>query len=324
MVIAFQSTPAIAGRRISVFALALLSMLFQSTPAIAGRRIRLFARVHRHEPVSIHSGHCWPENPGALTCPPVLKSFNPLRPLLAGESLSGNAGSIRLSAVSIHSGHCWPENRQRSRPLNTAATFQSTPAIAGRRISRSTTRITPTTTSFNPLRPLLAGESALPLRPRQQAPVSIHSGHCWPENPVTGGTGAASTLFQSTPAIAGRRIRSSWCRAGLGWLFQSTPAIAGRRIGIRHIQARVPRVSIHSGHCWPENPFSSTRKTGPRSFNPLRPLLAGESSPGFSIQIGNVSIHSGHCWPENLDIKSILNPDERVSIHSGHCWPENP
>ncbi len=107
----FQSTPAIAGRRIaSWFALARVAM-FQSTPAIAGRRIRR-RNGHRH----LRSG------------------FNPLRPLLAGES-PGAGG----------------------RPVFEEE-FQSTPAIAGRRISPRWSAAS-ARRRFNPLRPLLAGES---------------------------------------------------------------------------------------------------------------------------------------------------------------------
>ncbi len=37
-------------------------------------------------------------------------------------------------------------------------------------------------------------------------------------------------------------------------------------------------VSIHSGHCWPENDLGAGLDAGEVGFNPLRPLLAGESS----------------------------------------------
>ncbi len=60
---------------------------FQSTPAIAGRRIAEEALSHGDQLVSIHSGHCWPEN--------------------LEEAHAG-----RQHLVSIHSGHCWPENQQ--------------------------------------------------------------------------------------------------------------------------------------------------------------------------------------------------------------------
>ncbi len=105
--------------------------------------------------------------------------------------------------------------------------------------------------------------------------VSIHSGHCWPENTATiGGTSANG--------------------------FQSTPAIAGRRTLHRGRQLRIVGVSIHSGHCWPEN--------------------RGEQACGG---YRSVSIHSGHCWPENAAHRRLDGVRNRVSIHSGHCWPEN-
>ncbi len=154
--------------------------------------------------------------------------------------------------------------------------FQSTPAIAGRRIrsrrSRHRCRC-----GFNPLRPLLAGESCTP-----------------------GAAPRRSCTFQSTPAIAGRRIaeeklgddqRGVSIHSGHCWP-ENLYATSG--------EMRV-MVSIHSGHCWPENPHAlvvGVLVAG--GFNPLRPLLAGESMPyAKQIAVVSVSIHSGHCWPEN-------------------------
>ncbi len=71
--------------------------------------------------------------------------------------------------------------------LHAPSKFQSTPAIAGRRIY-----------AF-----YFMGEPMT---------VSIHSGHCWPENPYLGQVHRAKGKFQSTPAIAGRRISPAMAR----------------------------------------------------------------------------------------------------------------
>ena len=107
---------------------------------------------------------------------------------------------------------------------------------------------------FNPRPPLLAGEWS----PTTPAPgpenVSIHARHCWRAN-GTGSRSASSTRrFQSTPAIAGGRMRSppgTWCSLPR---FQSTPAIAGGRM------------TTSPAACF----------SGCRGFNPRPPLLAGE------------------------------------------------
>ncbi len=161
---------------------------FQSTPAIAGRRMLHSIAWGVNPMVSIHSGHCWPENHLGLRY-------------------------VRRESVSIHSGHCWPENWWTQPTAATGSVFQSTPAIAGRRMSE--------------VRHIHALDT-----------VSIHSGHCWPENAQGSLTETRGGTFQSTPAIAGRRIRGA----------------AGHRGG--------EVVSIHSGHCWPENDRAGDRLGG--------------------------------------------------------------
>ena len=249
----FQSTPAIAGGRIGHGRrIETTAPWFQSTPAIAGGRIYAIPALWQHL-------HC----------------FNPRPPLLAGESMvAGTVPNVpvvsiharhcwranllvsksahTLSEVSIHARHCWRANPDRCCTAIMRPSFQSTPAIAGGRITFNSL---PTTwmIGFNPRPPLLAGESD------------------------AGAVGDPLLLFQSTPAIAGGRIdngvllpdavevsihaRHCW-RANLtiegahqqGKRFQSTPAIAGGRIARPRLQSR-------------------QRK----SFNPRPPLLAGES-----------------------------------------------
>ena len=65
--------------------------------------------------------------------------------------------------------------------------------------------------------------------------VSIHARHCWRAN-------VAQRLHRSQVA-----------------LFQSTPAIAGRRMNqVGDIGAGEPLVSIHARHCWRANEALST------------------------------------------------------------------
>ena len=82
--------------------------------------------------------------------------------------------------------------------------------------------------SFNPLRPSLAGDTDPSGSYERTGNVSIHSGHRWPEIPEK---------------------CSTWTRMPS---FQSTPAIAGRRYAVYALAARICAVSIHSGHRWPE------------------------------------------------------------------------
>ncbi len=342
----FQSTPAIAGRRICQRFHFRVIVQFQSTPAIAGRRIRLVAQCLRNRQISFNPlrpllagesslSHVGAPNKWFQSTPAIAgrrirwrirgrgrdRSFNPLRPLLAGESteicrISG------LTPVSIHSGHCWPENPWFATSRPPSSTFQSTPAIAGRRISykhppRGDER------RFNPLRPLLAGESRAghscgrrgdgfnPLRPllagESRRPSAARSGSRFnPLRPLLAGesTGLMGPWWPRRgfnplrPLLAGES-RRGWNPGRKAKVFQSTPAIAGRRIRVQNRLDVEVAVSIHSGHCWPEN-------------------------LGLDLQILHhaVSIHSGHCWPENL-VHAALGADVLVSIHSGHCWPEN-
>ena len=212
-IIVFQSTPAIAGGRILGHSgCGSLRGLFQSTPAIAGGRIRRDYRKYRHPcAVSIHARHCWRANPARdRDTQPVL-------------------------CVSIHARHCWRANPSMADTARVGPLFQSTPAIAGGRIQCSAALTVllgifnprppllagesspapgPAGTSciFNPRPPLLAGESA-PCWPRASASrFSIHARHCWRANPPAFDDRQVLRHFQSTPAIAGGRIRAWCCR----------------------------------------------------------------------------------------------------------------
>ena len=145
--------------------------------------------------------------------------FNPRPPLLAGESIRGTQwGGYVL--VSIHARHCW-----RANPLERVAGF-------GRH------------ECFNPRPPLLAGESWPQATHGCPRGVSIHARHCWRANPADTDAANGVTEFQSTPAIAGGRIRASSTRRGSSAKFQSTPAIAGGRIPFA--RNALPR----NGFCW--------------------------------------------------------------------------
>ena len=250
----FQSTPAIAGGRISTATRGRYACRrFNPRPPLLAGESRDAWPPSRCSAVSIHARHCWRANPD--------------------EALD----ALIEKLVSIHARHCWRANPRYPRPRCKSARFQSTPAIAGGRIWRSSAASAPVP-SFNPRPPLLAGES------------------------TTWANTAAATWFQSTPAIAGGRITAAPCpcaapvlvsiharhcwRANhphapgrrIASLFQSTPAIAGGRIKIQQRnQARQNR------------------------FNPRPPLLAGESRQRAALGFANleVSIHARHCWRAN-------------------------
>ena len=276
--IEFQSTPAIAGGRIRVSPRRCAAgCLFQSTPAIAGGRIKASSGINPVKVVSIHARHCWRANP-SVRC------------------IQGHEHT-----VSIHARHCWranPPGSMRPRwlcnrfnprpPLlagESAQTFYPTtarqsfnprpPLLAGE--SRHCLRGVLRSSGFNPRPPLLAGESAFPQEQESASDVSIHARHCWRANPPILRWDCCRAWFQSTPAIAGGRIRPG--NAASQWIdkFQSTPAIAG---------GRIPPMT------W-TTPWRAC-------FNPRPPLLAGESDR-YQVQKTTrvVSIHARHCWRAN-------------------------
>ena len=176
--------------------------------------------------------------------------------------------------------------------------FQSTPAIAGGRI---TTRMSPVfiSDSFNPRPPLLAGESIGKNGVGKSTLVSIHARHCWRANLLADPQHTVLAPFQSTPAIAGGRIAcaalevtdrgcfnprppllagESRCAMSAylrNLKFQSTPAIAGGRIFPATHQGRaLGFVSIHARHCWRAN---RRGQTGPEVWIEFQstPAIAG-------------------------------------------------
>src|SRR5947209_7694255 len=78
--------------------------------------------------------------------------------------------------VSIHSGHRWPEIHQQVDANVTLDMFQSTPAIDGRRYHRPAVPRR-AASSFNPLRPSMAGDTLAAVATTGNYFVSIHSGH---------------------------------------------------------------------------------------------------------------------------------------------------
>ncbi len=341
----FQSTPAIAGRRTLELAHlnAVLRVSIHSghcwpenllrdqhtgTKKVSIHSGHCWPENRRHYvgtkfliDVSIHSGHCWPENPHPMPFRQSSASFNPLRPLLAGEPIRWFRGCQAIVSfnplrpllagepaeepgcgsrvrVSIHSGHCWPENRTREMDGTRTACFNPLrPLLAGEPAVSDSCRWS---WSFNPLRPLLAGEphraTAIPhaaqcfnpLRPllagepRRTEPLSGRSNSFQSTRAIAGRRTPSSggvdhrAQFQSTPAIAGRRTPVSVASTDSSSAFQSTPAIAGRRTRMPEFKLLLEDVSIHSGHCWPENPPVQVTLVPDVCFNPLRPLLAGE------------------------------------------------
>ena len=184
------------------------------------------------------------------------QSFNPRPPLLAGESGA-------------------PQGKGRPKVV-----FQSTPAIAGGRIAADHAQAAGGS-GFNPRPPLLAGESRQIRHTVALPGVSIHARHCWRANRLDTLMASKAYMFQSTPAIAGGRIRRASALMSSMALFHSTPAIAGGRIrdarpvldGAKLFQstpaiaggrirdswgglACFELVSIHARHCWRANRFA--------------------------------------------------------------------
>ena len=228
-------------------------------------------------------------------------------------------------SVSIHSDQRWPEKLGSSVSMRRASVFQSTPTSAGRRNGESCSislknemfQSTPTSagrrnkthevmrkaySSFNPLRPALAGE--IPVSELcvvvgmfQSTPTSAGR-----RNPGTCGHSHWDDEFQSTPTSAGRRNLTELCATNAKRSFNPLrPALAGE-IGITP-SARCPYQcfnplrpalagEIRRWPCCCHTPFC---------FNPLRPALAGEIWPEVrSSVVPGVSIHSDQRWPEKF------------------------
>ena len=278
--------------------------MFQSTPAIAGGRIRGRSRPHgRHHRVSIHARHCWRANPHTLRFPVIGRVVSiHARHCWRANPLT-RVEDLKDYEVSIHARHCWRANPWQG------GNCWLWPAC------------------FNPRPPLLAGESLGFDAQRTTITVSIHARHCWRANRSPWGATPCAWPFQSTPAIAGGRIRLTPCALPTGITFQSTPAIAGGRIrpapwsialtswfqstpaiaGGR-IRARWDAeqlaylVSIHARHCWRANPGQHLH------------ILA----------LDRVSIHARHCWRANPQPQHRHAVFHDVSIHARHCWRANP
>ena len=139
------------------------------------------------------------------------------------------------STVSIHARHCWratPHNFW-LRPVTVGVSiharhcWRATPALRRSWLARCE--------SFNPRPPLLAGDSpSIHLQRLHTSLVSIHARHCW----------------RATHALAGHKL--------IFLLFQSTPAIAGGRLRVCFmVICMVMVVSIHARHCWRATRFAS-------------------------------------------------------------------
>ena len=219
----------------------------------------LAGECHRHihirlaQFVSIHARHCWRANATPRACATWTPAgFNPRPPLLAGEWSAGSATS------------------------SPSRTFQSTPAIAGGRMSSIVLKHQMQTVSIHARHCWRANVFDVALRTNSEL-VSIHARHCWRANAPAAARNLQSATFQSTPAIAGGRMPSAQGLNRSPRRFQSTPAIAGGRMPIHRRQ--VP------GH--------------PR-FNPRPPLLAGEwRCVVVNAYVAQVSIHARHCWRAN-------------------------
>ncbi len=249
----FQSTPAIAGGRIHhPLFLGDAGLWFQSTPAIAGGRIITPSRTKTR----------WP-------------CFNPRPPLLAGESACTPGRSAKdafQSTPAIASGRI---HAQRRGAGHDGRFNPRPPLLAGE--SKAGTRRYPTWGCFNPRPPLLAGESFAPIQYRLGLSVSIHARHCWRANRSAPALFWAKGWFQSTPAIAGGRIRPAAAPRSARVCFNPRPPLLAGESGCRVVGGNVLLVSIHARHCWRANLHRCANGTLLVCFNPRPPLLAGES-----------------------------------------------
>ena len=154
--------------------------------------------------------------------------FNPRPPLLAGEWPADMSPDLDWE-VSIHARHCWRANDLQQCDL-AAVHLVSIHARHCWRANEGCARCAAVTARFNPRPPLLAGECVGAPKPGAGKDVSIHARHCWRAN-------AASAAPAALPPEVSIHARHCW-RAneaassvtGGRLRFQSTPAIAGGRM----------------------------------------------------------------------------------------------
>ena len=254
----FQSTPAIAGGRITLETLAAVTgCCFNPRPPLLAGESDASFNGDTISVVSIHARHCWRANPGLIAAAELEASFQST-PAIAGGRILGKPGPRLLDeGVSIHARHCWRANLPLAVHPAAVVVFQSTPAIAGGRIVDDG-RAEAMKGMFQSTPAIAGGRIREPHEPAGMfRAVSIHARHCWRANRFGGPVFSQVWLFQSTPAIAGGRILRRWASRGGRAKFQSTPAIAGGRIaGIIQPRSHCSGVSIHARHCWRANLFA--------------------------------------------------------------------
>ena len=254
MLILFQSTPPVAGRRCATLHQRGLTMLtFQSTPPVAGRRCRRTlivsskscsfnprlplpggdARRRRWPaataPVSIHASRCREAMLGLPEPSSILRDgFNPRLPLPGGDALSMRSRH-RPSAVSIHASRCREAMHSRD-PLRILIEKVSIHASRCReampRFRNDLGQFAAVSIHASRCREAMRRNSRLLFR-RQT--VSIHASRCREAMHLLAQVVVGHGLFQSTPPVAGRRCLLVLDRFDVLDLFQSTPPVAGRR-----------------------------------------------------------------------------------------------
>ena len=132
--------------------------------------------------------------------------------------------------------------------------------------------------------------------------VSIRARHCWRAMPPGRRRGPCGNRFQSAPAIAGGRCRSSLRVPLTGNCFNPRP----------------PLLAGDASTEWSKADHSS-------SFNPRPPLLAGDANDRGRLSAhGYVSIRARHCWRAMRVKHGDLGVQNLVSIRARHCWRAMP
>ncbi len=228
---------------------------------------------------------------------------------------------VGSDSVSIHARHRWRAVRRRT-PLTTAtAVFQSTPAIAGERCPGGSGG-RHSQPSFNPRPPSLASGAQERGGLVQRHIVSIHARHRWRAVRADRCTKAGSSLFQSTPAIAGERCGRATLALRPSCRFNPRPPSlasgAVRRPRRRHRRAGFnPRPpSLASGARG-----GPGRAGGTRCFNPRPPSLA---SGACAVTRSRGSVSGFNPRPPSLASGAagvvLRGAGCQVSIHARHRW----
>ena len=152
------------------------------------------------------------------------------------------------------------------------------------------------------------------------AVVSIHASRCREAMPPPRSTSSATSAFQSTPPVAGRRCSPDVIGLYQLSCFNPRLPLPGGDAQRRHGNGRLHGVSIHASRCREAMPAVSTTPTTRKRFQSTPPV-AGRRCGAQWREDGHrlVSIHASRCREAMLRRRHRSCSRFPVSIHASRC-----